>query len=94
MPEMRFHVRWPDGEVESCYSPSTTITNHFVVGSDYPLDVFVETARTALFAANERVRARFGMGCAHAMAQIEMIEQRASQLRHLTDPMVHIIGFE
>ena len=32
---MRFHIRWPDGRSESCYSPSLVIKDYFVVGTDY-----------------------------------------------------------
>ena len=32
MPEMRFHIRWPDGTLESCYSPSLVIKELFGAG--------------------------------------------------------------
>jgi uncharacterized repeat protein (TIGR04042 family) len=75
MPEMYFRVRWPDGKVEDCYSPSTVIAEHLTAGSDYPLAEFLDRARTALEAANERVRARYGMGCGQALNQLASIER-------------------
>lgn len=93
MPEMHFRVRWPDGREEDCYSPSTIITEHLEVGSSYPLDAFVRKARTALEAANGRVRARFGMGCAQAMNQIDAIEAAASAFSDMPDAVVRVEGF-
>ena len=34
MPEMHFHIRWPDGTSETCYSPSLVIKDYFTVGDD------------------------------------------------------------
>ena len=42
MPEVHFRVRWPDGGLDTCYSPSTVIKDFFVVGQPYPLDEFLE----------------------------------------------------
>ena len=51
-----FVIRWPDGVVESCYSPSLVIKDFFAPGESYPLADFVERSRTALHIASERVR--------------------------------------
>jgi uncharacterized repeat protein (TIGR04042 family) len=77
MPETLFRVRWPDGGVEVCYSPSTIVKDYFIAGKTYSLDEFVELSRAALYAASERVRAQYGMHCARAMAQLEAIEAKA-----------------
>ncbi len=77
MPEVHFRVRWPDGAVETCYSPSTVIRDFFAVGQAYPLPDFVARSRSGLHAASERVRAIYGMGCSRAMAQLAAIEARA-----------------
>ena len=60
MPEMRFVIRWPDGVVESCYSPSLVVKEFFAPGESYPLADFVERSRTALHIASERVEAKYG----------------------------------
>ncbi|MBW8705784.1 hypothetical protein MBT84_39860 [Streptomyces sp. MBT84] len=78
MPEMYFHVRWPDGAMQRCYSPSTVVEDYFVPGGQYPLADFVERSRTALGIAGERVREKFGFYCTGASEQIEQIEQTAA----------------
>lgn len=81
MPETLFKVRWPDGGVETCYSPSTVIRDFFEVGRCYPLDEFLVASRQGLQAASERVRIRYGgSGCSRAMAQLAAIEKRANAL--------------
>ena len=44
MPEMRFHIRWPDGAVETCYSPSLVVKDFFSPGESYPLADFCSAA--------------------------------------------------
>jgi len=69
MPEMHFRVRWPNGAVETCYSPSLVIKDFFQPGASYPLADFLARSRTALKIASDRpskpkygflARARFG----------------------------------
>lgn len=78
MPEMQFDVRWPDGTVERCYSPSLIIKDYFVPGSSYPVADFLARSREAYRIADERVRARWGWGCGHGQRQLAEIESRAS----------------
>jgi uncharacterized repeat protein (TIGR04042 family) len=94
MPEMRFIVRWPDGEIERCYSPSTVVRDALEPGRDYPVSEFLESARAALEVANERVRARFGMGCAQAVNQITLLESRAADFAGQPGALVRVEGFE
>lgn len=91
MPEMRFHVRWPDGSREACYSPSLVIKDHLAVGQDYPVDEFVNLSRLALGIASERVRARFGFPCGRAQAQLARIEETARRQEAGT---VYVESFE
>jgi uncharacterized repeat protein (TIGR04042 family) len=56
MPEMRFHIRWPDGRSETCYSPSLVIKDYFSVGTAYRLADFLERSRIALGIASDRVQ--------------------------------------
>ena len=76
MPEVHFHVRWPSGEEEACYSPSTIILEHLQAGSDYSVPEFLSRTRAALEAASERVRARYGYACSSALDQLRSIEER------------------
>ncbi|MGW0035444.1 MSMEG_0570 family nitrogen starvation response protein [Gordonia sp. NPDC003376] len=73
MPEMTFSVRWPDGVVQECYSPSLVIHDHLDVGGTYTVGEFRTRATTALGEAAERVRAKFGFACTSAAASAEAI---------------------
>ena len=79
MPELLFAVRWPDGTAQRCYSPSLVIRDHLAVGRSYPVADFVGRARTALLIASERVRAKYGMACTSALAQLDQIERTAAR---------------
>lgn len=92
MPEMRFHIRWPDGEREACYSPSLVIKDHFEPGGSYAVDDFVQRAREALTIASERVRQRYGFACSSALDQLARIEARAA--RQPDDGQVAVERFE
>jgi uncharacterized repeat protein (TIGR04042 family) len=93
MPVVHFQVRWPDGARETCYSPSTVIKDYFQVGRDYTLPEFVAQCRAGLHAASDRVRARYGMGCSQAMAQLAAIEAMAERQADKNTP-VRIEGFQ
>jgi len=94
MPEMRFHIRWPDGTPERCYSPSLVIREHFEPGSSYPLDDFLARSRTALTIASERVRARYGHACSLALGQLARIEQTGARFNGQSDAKVLVEAFE
>ena len=79
MPEMRFVIAWPDGEEETCYSPSLVIRDFFTEGETYPLADFVERSRKALTIASDRVEAKFGFPCSLARGQLARIEANASR---------------
>ena len=91
MPEMRFHIRWPDGSRDACYSPSLVIKDHLAVGQDYPLDEFLTLSRLALGTASERVRQLYGFPCGRAEAQIARLEETA---RRQEPGTVHVEAFE
>ncbi len=79
MPEMYFHVRWPDGGEDSCYSPSLVIGDYLKPGEPYPLPDFVQRCEQALNEASERVRKKYGYACSSAMDQLARIHEKASQ---------------
>ena len=74
MPEVLFTVRLPDGAEKNCYSPSTVVREHFHTGDEMPLAEFLTRSRTALAAASERVRAKYGFSCSSAMDQLATIQ--------------------
>lgn len=74
MPEMHFHVRWPDGRREAYYSPSLVVKDFLAPDESYALDEFVAKACTALTIASERVREKYGFACSSALDQLARIE--------------------
>jgi uncharacterized repeat protein (TIGR04042 family) len=94
MPEMYFTVRWPDGSTERCYSPSLVVEDFLTPGNAYALDDFVERSRTALTVAAQRVRAKYGIGCAQADAQLARIERHAGSYAGVGPAMVTVEAFE
>lgn len=74
MPAVHYTVELPDGTRRQCYSPSTVIHDHFKKGDAMPMKDFITRSRTALNAASERVRQRFGFACSSAMDQLSEIE--------------------
>ncbi len=87
MPETTFTIRWPDGETEACYSPSSIVRDVFSPGADYPMAQFVALSREALTKASDRVKAKYGFACANAAAQLAAIENRA---RTYPDPQAKV----
>jgi uncharacterized repeat protein (TIGR04042 family) len=79
MPEMSFRLLWPDASETVNYSPSSVIATYFVVGGEYELPVFLDTARRAMQAASDRVAEKYGFACARAGATLNAIEQQAVQ---------------
>ena len=94
MPEMRFCIRWPNGAVERCYSPSRAIQEFFTPGQSYALEDFVQRSRTALNIAGDRVEARYGYRCSRAAAQLARIEAVAKTFADLPEARVSVDAFE
>jgi uncharacterized repeat protein (TIGR04042 family) len=94
MPEMTFHVRWPDDTVSRCYSPSLVVREHLTVGQSYPLADFVDRVRTALTIASDRVKAKYGFHCTGAAAQLDEIERTAARFAADVSPAVTVVGFD
>jgi uncharacterized repeat protein (TIGR04042 family) len=94
IPEIGFRIRWPDGTRETCYSPSLVIKDYFAVGTDYPLAEFLQRSRTALCIASERVKAKYGMPCSRALAQLARIEAAAGAFTDVPDARVAVDGFD
>jgi len=79
MPEMTFHVRWPDGVEQRCYSPSLVIHDHLSAGTGYTVADFVERSTRALSEASERVRAKYGFACTSAAETTQRITDAATR---------------
>ena len=78
MPEMTFDVRWPDGSVQRCYSPSLVMHDHLSVGVAYTVAEFVDRSATGLTEAGDRVRAKFGFACTSAAESSSRIAAAAA----------------
>jgi len=94
MPEMHFTVRWPDGSVERCYSPSLVMKEHFAVGEAYGIAEFRALSRVALGIASERVRARHGFACSRALGQLARIEAACGHFAEMPGARVRVDAFE
>jgi uncharacterized repeat protein (TIGR04042 family) len=94
MPEMHFRVRWPDGAVEACYSPSLVIKDFFQPGASYPLADFLARSRTALKIASDRVEAKYGFPCSRALGQLASIEAGCARFAASPEADISIEGFE
>ncbi len=93
MPEMHFVVEWPNGERDSCYSPSYIIEEHLAVGETYEAVEFLKRVTAALQVASERVRERYGFACSSALDQLAILETKVGALP--ADPgRVKILSFE
>lgn len=79
MPEMSVTVRWPDGRVADCYSPSLVMHDHLEPGITYRVDEFTRRSATALAEASERVRAKYGFTCSASAASLDRIRATASR---------------
>jgi uncharacterized repeat protein (TIGR04042 family) len=93
MPEINFQISWPDGTEQVCYSPSLIVKEYFEPEMEYELEQFVESARTALNIASDRVKAKYGTPCGLAIGQLQDIEAKASEYKHLLQPKVKFMRF-
>lgn len=90
MPEKHFEIRWPNGAEETCYSPSTVISNYIKQDENYPLEEFVSLTEKALTQASERVREKYGYACSSAMDQLTNIKTTAKQFEEHPNPIVFV----
>lgn len=94
MPAMHFHVCWPDGESEVCYSPSTVISQHLAAGETYRLAEFVRRCTAALNEASLRVEQKYGFACSSANDQLARIQNRARHFQHDEQAQVSVTAIE
>ena len=92
MPEMTVTVRWPDGRVADCYSPSLVMHDHLDTGASYRVDEFAERSAVALHEASERVRAKYGFACTASAASFDRIQQTASGFA--ADDVVEVLDMQ
>lgn len=93
MPEMSFDIRWPDGSIEQCYSPSLVIRDHLAVGQTYDLAEFMRRSRIALTIASDRVQEKYGFACSRAMGQLAKLEAAAGRFEATSNGGVTVTSF-
>jgi uncharacterized repeat protein (TIGR04042 family) len=92
MPEMRFRIRWPDGRLQTCYSPSLVVKDYLVEGESYALADFLDRSRVALLIASERVQAKYGRPCPRALGELARLQMLARA--YTPDARVKLETFE
>ena len=91
MPSVNFTVKWPNGEVNQYYSPSTIIYDYLRVGQVYSLTDFVTQVENGLEQASERVRLRYGFSCSAAMDNLASIKRHINILSIQAQDQIEII---
>jgi uncharacterized repeat protein (TIGR04042 family) len=94
MPEMLFKIRWPDGAIEQCYSPSLVVQDHLAIGETYAMQEFLRRIRVALTIASDRVQEKYGFACSRAMGQLARLEAAAGRFDDSSGDRVTVLSFE
>ncbi|MGB7247653.1 MAG: MSMEG_0570 family nitrogen starvation response protein [Phormidesmis sp.] len=94
MPEINFKIQWPDGQKETCYSPSLVVKKYFTPGESYTVTEFLERSRESLTIASDRVQAKFGFPCSRALGQLQRIETKAQKYSEQPEGQVTVLQFE
>ncbi len=81
MPSVNFDIDWPDGELQSYYSPSTIIHDFIRENEAYEQPDFAEKIFQGLDQASERVYKKFGYYCSAAMDEKSKIKQKLDELK-------------
>ncbi|CAN5493862.1 MSMEG_0570 family nitrogen starvation response protein [soil metagenome] len=89
MPEMTFSVRWPDGRLEHCYSPSLVMHDHLATDTTYTVGDFLKRSTRALDIASSRVMEKFGFACTSAAATSDAITRSAAAYE--SDALVEVV---
>lgn len=92
MPEMTVVVRWPDGALQRCYSPSLVMHDHLEVDGAYTVADFRDRSTRALAEASERVRAKYGFACTSAAETTAAIDRSAR--RYAPDAVVRVVSMQ
>lgn len=80
MPETYVNIKWPNGESDSVYSPSSIIESYFNENQDIEITFFVKDCEEALKEASNRVYQKFGFACTSAMSEIQRIKNKSEQV--------------
>ena len=92
MPEVIFKVKWPDGKVDACYSPSPVINNYLTEGELYSVQDFVELSSNALILASNKVLQKYGFRCTSAEDQLQRIIEKSKSFN--SEDMITCLSLE
>ena len=79
MPALNFDIEWPDGEVMTCYSPSTVIREYFQVGRELTIKELIDASGKSLEEAGRRIEEKFEFRCAASATQLDRISRKAAE---------------
>jgi uncharacterized repeat protein (TIGR04042 family) len=88
MPERHFDIQWPNGDQQSCYSPSSIISEYLIAEQTYALKDFIYQAELGLNEASERVRSKYGYACSSAMDQLNQLKKAATKFEQSPKSLV------
>lgn len=94
MPEIHFKIQWPDGQQETCYSPSLIVKKYFTPGEAYTVSEFLNRSRESLQIASDRVQEKYGFPCSRAIGQLKQLESAAQPYLTAPEGEVTILQFE
>jgi len=94
MPEINFQIQWPDGQKETCYSPSLVVKKYFEPGESYTVTEFLKRSRESLTIASDRVQAKFGFPCSRALGQLRKLETTAQNYEANPEGEVTFLAFD
>ena len=90
MPEVRFELEWPDGQITTLYSPSTVILDYLRPGESLLVSELEARGVEALHVASERVRTRYGFACTRTHEEESRLRQWIS--RYSSSDTVRVTG--
>ena len=81
MPSMKLTIRWPNGEVENIYSPSSIVSTYFQQGETFSLDQFMHRCMQAFNHASQREAQQYGDSCTSALATLGHVQNMVAALQ-------------
>jgi len=92
MPAVNFELEWPDGDITTCYSPSSVVCETFREGESMTISELAAACETAFDRASQRVEERFGMPCRAAMRQKDLLIRKSKGFA--PDEQIRIISMQ
>ncbi|AJD57720.1 MSMEG_0570 family nitrogen starvation response protein [Synechococcus elongatus] len=91
MPEVYLKLNWPDGSESLLYSPSTVVLDYLKPGDRLTVAKLQQQGCTALAAASERVRARYGFACTRTDEETQKLQSQAANFAAEDPVMIELV---